>query len=380
MLWKIILANYLTALVISLSVLLSAKKFDKKRKFSKVAKIIVFLSFIGATIRTSIEFQTIREKQVTLEEKRTLSPHVDVMLFPFPDEVVTPHKYPLKQYELGIQNLNSNSVPIIDFRIEFIFRNSITEVKKMPLLETGGNLSVWGVEIYEQKKNGSISSYEEQPAETPLTENFSLTILKTKINGKDANTNIAMFMCDRWPERAAFAGKIVIDLSKRPEVVKKPDKIGTYEGIYFYEIKGKKFSEKISGFIPDGKSGKERAKINNNYWLQKLSEVNPKQGTIIYTTSDKRWLEKNNYFVKFIPHITKEDFEIHVYRDKDNIFKVLISNSFSEKVVLKYEDLEKLKSSPSHPKHMVGITWGEGQNKLYIDGVLVDAYPKNNKD
>ena len=41
----------------------------------------------------------------------------------------------------------------------------------------------------------------------------------------------------------------MIDLSKRPKILRKPDKIS--EGIYFYEIKGKKFSEKISGTIPN---------------------------------------------------------------------------------------------------------------------------------
>ena len=95
----------------------------------------------------------------------------------------------------------------------------------------------------------------------------------------------------------------------------------------------------------------------------------------MYATHDKRWLEQNNYFIEFVPYINKGNFEIHIYRDNDNVFKVLISNSFSKKVTLKYSDLDKLKSNPNHQQHTIAITWGNGENKLYIDGALVDKYP-----
>ena len=55
-----------------------------------------------------------------------------------------------------IQNSNNNSTPILDFRIEFNFKNIITEVKPMPLLNTGGNITVSGVRIYRQNEDGSF--------------------------------------------------------------------------------------------------------------------------------------------------------------------------------------------------------------------------------
>lgn len=195
-------------------------------------------------------FHIMSKEKITVEEKLKLSPKVDIKLFTLPENAVTPYKYPLRRYILQIQNTNKNSASILDFRIEFIFKNVITEIKLMPLLVTGGNISVTGLNIYKKNKNGSISKYEEQPIETPITKNFSLVVQQAKINERLLNTNIAIFTCERWPERADFAGDIIVDLSKKPEILKKPDRVGTYNGIYFYEIRGKKFSETIMGVIP----------------------------------------------------------------------------------------------------------------------------------
>ena len=92
--------------------------------------------------------------------------------------------------------------------------------------------------------------------------------------------------------------------------------------------------------------------------------------------TDEKWLERNNAFIDFTPHILKDDLEVHAYRDIDNIFKVKIRNALSDNVILKYSDYEKLKKIPQHPKHMVMVTWKDGENKLYIDGFLVDSSPK----
>jgi hypothetical protein len=191
-----------------------------------------------------------RDEEITNEEKLRLSPKLDIKLFSFPKEAVTPYRYPLRQYLLGIQNLNKDSVPIFDLRIEFIFKNIVKEIKANPILENGGNLSVGGVRIYVGDEKGLVSKYEEQPTETPITKNFALTVQKAKVNEGYINTNIVFFTCERWPERAFFSGEIVVDLSKSPRILREQNKIGTYEGIYFYEIKGKKFSDKISGIIP----------------------------------------------------------------------------------------------------------------------------------
>jgi len=103
--------------------------------------------------------------------------------------------------------------------------------------------------------------------------------------------------------------------------------------------------------------------------------IDPKVGSLYFVTAAE-WLEKNNAFIEYIPLIQKDYFSIHIYRDKDNIFKVQISDAFSNNVVLKYEDFDKLKQSPTHPSHLIIVTWENGVDKLYIDGLLVDEYPK----
>ena len=130
---------------------------------------------------------------------------------------------------------------------------------------------------------------------------------------------------------------------------------------------------------PDVKDLKTINTRNKDYWLQKLSDIDPNVGTIGFWTSDNKWLERNNLFVEFIPHLVIKDFEIHVYRDSDNIFKVIISNPFSKKIILKYKNLDNIKNAPTHPKHLIVITWDKGEKKLYIDADCVDTHPKKNQ-
>lgn len=318
------------------------------------------------------------KEYISPEEKEKLTPQTDIKLFPFPSVAATPYKYPFKQYVLMIQNLNKNSVPITDFRIEFIFKNTINGIKQMPLVDSGGDISVSGIRYYGEKKDGTTSSYEEQPTETAITRNYSLTIQKTMINEQETNTNIAIFNCERWPEGTGFAGDIIVNLLEKPKIFKKSDKVGTYSGKYYYKIKGQKFSERIKGTIPDVDTKNEsyEAGANKESWAQRLTKIDPTKGTLIYTTRDERWLERNNYLVNFIPHTKKDNFEIHVYRDSDNVFKVLISTAYSKKTVLKYLDIDALKANPSHPKHIIEISWEKDGEKLYIDGNLVDSHVK----
>lgn len=123
---------------------------------------------------------------------------------------------------------------------------------------------------------------------------------------------------------------------------------------------------------------KHRERYNHDQILSpKFSTVNPSDGWFSITVSQEKWLEPNNEFIEIIPHISKKEFEIHIYRDKDNILKALISSTFSKNVILKYKDLERLKEAPNHPEHEIKMTWYNGENKLYIDGVLVDVHPKD---
>ena len=111
--------------------------------------------------------------------------------------------------------------------------------------------------------------------------------------------------------------------------------------------------------------------------MEKISEglkkSNPKEGTLVYFTSDKDWLESNGNYIEYIPSIEKEDFNIHIYRDKDNIFKVKLSTFHHKNVILTLKNLAKYNQ---HEKHMVSVTWNAVSTKLYVDGELVDEYPK----
>lgn len=124
------------------------------------------------------------------------------------------------------------------------------------------------------------------------------------------------------------------------------------------------------------KNKQHEEQLGREPWSTRFSEVDPNAGFFSITPSDQGWLERNNNLVEIIPHITRRDFEIHLYRDTDNVLKALITNSFSKKAMLTYEDLERLKTHRAHPKHDIKVTWYKGENKLYIDGVLVDVYPK----
>lgn len=162
------------------------------------------------------------------------------------------YKYPLQAYSLIIQNINPKSVSITDCRIEFVFKNTIVNIKPVILSDTGSNIVMGGAQLTKQTPNGPIVIFEEQPVDTSITKNFSLNIQQYKVNGKNINTNILLFHCARWPEKMDLGADIIVDLSKEPMISKKPDRgeVYYYEGIYFYEIGGQKFSQKINGSIP----------------------------------------------------------------------------------------------------------------------------------
>lgn len=330
-----------------------------------------FLVFgiIGVGLEELIHLVDIRQKQQI--------PNVKINLFICPDKMYYP--YPLQEYVLQIQNTNPNSVPVTDFRVEFNFRNIIVEVMPTPLIVGGGGVSVGAIRIYKKDQSGAETRYEAQPLTTSITKVFSLNIEQAKIDDKIVNTNFVSFHCSKWPENVAYGASIIVDLTKEPVIRKKPDQIGTYDGTYFYKIGGRKFSQTINGNIPSDPEDKRRQEWLENVerWSKMLSDVDPKVGSLMYETKDDKWFENNNYYIEFIPYIKRGDFEIHAFRDKDNVFKVFMSNAFSKNVILRYEDLSKLKSNPRHPRHMIIVTWGNGEDKLYIDGVLVDEYPKN---
>jgi tetratricopeptide (TPR) repeat protein len=111
--------------------------------------------------------------------------------------------------------------------------------------------------------------------------------------------------------------------------------------------------------------------------IESLDEINPSSGFIEFSIGNKKWLELNGQFITMIPHVSKSDFEIHGYRDKDNVFNFMIRNKTNEKAYLKFSEIEKLRTRGDATKHNIKITWYENEKKLYIDGALVDIFPKN---
>lgn len=197
---------------------------------------------------------TEKENQRIAEKKRKLSPRLDIQIFPDHPEMPSAYKHPLIRYTLIVQNLNLESVPILDLRIEFNFKSVVAEVKPSIWVATGEDTSVGGIEIHEEKTDGTTYDYVETK-KTGLEQKFSFEIRQANINKDYRNTNFIDLYVGKWEERAsAFHADIIVNVTERATIRKKTGEYGSYHGAYSYEINGKKFSEKLGGGIPDGPS------------------------------------------------------------------------------------------------------------------------------
>jgi hypothetical protein len=228
---------------------LAFERPDSESLGARLLATVLIFGAIGVSWVASIMW--VGEREYRSIER--VKPKIKIMAYSSASRHVTQWliKYPLQQYKVSISNDNVNSVSIFDFRMEFFFRNQIVKINSMPLLATGyPNAQFGGFSIHKQNKDGSISSYEEQPVETPTTKKFSLVIQQDKVNNKIINTNRAIFDCERWPEQAIFTGDIIIDLSSKVNFARRGT-ANTYNGIYYYEISGRKYSEQIQGVIEE---------------------------------------------------------------------------------------------------------------------------------
>ncbi len=207
---------------------------------------------------------TIEQSQsVSQKEKESLMPKLEVKLFTShtklkrPDgtsvAISTRYKYPLVEYQLLISNTNNNSVLATDCRIKFFFSNQITKINAQPQISSGQGSQVEAIRIYKEYEKGNSNLYEEKQQDNPITNSLSLQIEKVSIDGKEINSNRATFSCARWPRDVGFSAKIIIDASKTMAIKKTPSKLGTFEGKFFYEIKGNLFESTINGKILDSK-------------------------------------------------------------------------------------------------------------------------------
>jgi len=177
----------------------------------------------------------------------SLKPKFNIKIFPSPDPR---YQSQLRQYSLLINNINSKSVPVVDFRMEFKFRNVIKKAISMPLIPSEEAVTTRGVTILKKDKKGVEAVYEELPGHSPIEKNFVLEIKEAKVNNRIINTNVLTLSCTQWPPGVGYSADIVVDLAPTSKIkIRGPTK-QFYSGKYFYYLGGKRTSEKINGFIP----------------------------------------------------------------------------------------------------------------------------------
>jgi hypothetical protein len=188
-----------------------------------------------------------------------------------------------------------------------------------------------------------------------------------------AKTETIVIEVDQVKPGAFFRFKVYsMNLDSR-----KVDRVINYQGYFYWNRGDSKIKEPLQGiFEPKFTKLAEFDTEKIRELLKVLEEVNPEVGTLSFWTSDEKWFEKNGYFIDFIYPFEKEEFGIHIFRDNDNILKCEIDTPHFKNVLLQFDDLESLYQKPSHPRHMITVTWSDEGNKFYIDGELVDEYPK----
>lgn len=372
--WKIIITNYLGAFVIFLmwfvTALLSGWIFDKNGDYNKLILLtnifIILALFIGATVRSSIEIIQSKKSEITEKEISNLKPKIIVSIANEDKFEFRLIDQKIKKYHISISNKNKNAVPIKDLRINFYFRKIVEKVSKDPVFHTG-DYTVKTVYGYIPQKDGTRKDLEDTATDSALSKRFSFNIETYKYGDEVLHKNIAVLSCENWPENTTFFGTAYVDFSKKlAPVLEAPSKIGTFEGEYYYWIENKKFKETIKGVIPW---------TNKDERVQQLFGMNPDHGTIDINIDAKELFEDNKKKFDFLPFVKSDLIKFHGWRDKDFSIRMLISNSFSNDVVLMFNQIDKiLKRSIS--EHNLRLVWGNGENKLYFDGILVDVYPK----
>lgn len=257
--WKVIAENYIGVLVgfviYFVPMLLAHCVFDQSGRirlgFLLLHCAILALLFLGATVRASLKLEEIaRELFISPEEKKALSPQLAIGFSPlFDDPSSARYKYPQYEYCFLVRNQNKESVAIADLAINFFFKNTINETKANIMLDTGGAI-VGGLRIIEAEGDHT-TVMEDEPLEIQASGAPVLVVKARTVNGKRVNTNEAVLNSEKWPKGASMDARVVVDVTAKPDLIAKPDKMGTYEGKYHYQIKNKGFEERICGIIPD---------------------------------------------------------------------------------------------------------------------------------
>ena len=83
------------------------------------------------------------------------------------------------------------------------------------------------------------------------------------------------------------------------------------------------------------------------------------------------WLEKNGAYINYLPLTVRGSFKIKIFRDTDNLLKVLIGNSYAKEVTLICRKTDIFQ--PDQKIHSLYITWKRNNFNFYINGKLVDT-------
>jgi len=149
----------------------------------------------------------------------------------------------------------------------------------------------------------------------------------------------------------------------------------TYQTRHYESFRINYMSKGVSRYEIHSRAYENNLQLDVKYIDSMLKNVDPREGTLEIII-DNKWLEKNNKFINYFPPVQHGSFGLQIYRDIDNVLKIVVSNSFSNKITLQCSNMDQF--SPNQDKHSMIITWGKGINNLYINGKPVDEVKGNN--
>jgi len=191
-----------------------------------------------------------RRHKVTGADKKKFSPRLDIYVGPPPLEegtIIAEDPVNSKYYVFVIRNLNKTSVPILNLIMNLSFSDSVVRLEGRPYI---GIFNAPVKAYNRQTPDTLVLTQESIPAELSIFKTFSFEVSRRKVKDRILNTNMVMFSCSSWPAESniCFSGEIVTAAGGSIEV-SSLGRPGSYQGQFFYKIKGQTFSEKLSGKI-----------------------------------------------------------------------------------------------------------------------------------
>lgn len=194
---------------------------------------------------------------------------------------------------------------------------------------------------------------------------------------RDKDNILKILISNAFSKKAVLQFKRLEKLEKAPGRPKHTLKVTWYKGENKLYVDGALvdvYPREGSKSTSDDRAEATRTSKQDSDIFRGFCTADPVKGSFTFSVSREGWLDRDGQFITMVPHVLTDNLEFHAYRDADNVFKVLISNPFTDRVLLQCKNLDELKSTPSHPKHEIEIGWLRGEIRLYIDGNLVDRY------